>query len=301
MKNILSEMKAKEYFCRLTPVQAKKVVFVMSRLGNGERMSETTAPEVKHIADMFDGVIQGSYASELAASLMASYIKEYPGSFMSQKEAKTYTDADYGKLYTALGLKGFDYVLDVLRAAKALIHEPASTVDETRVLQALRWKEVREDRNAQISDIHHHKRGLELMGFGEMAEILKDYSFIIANVYEKIVPAGRPIVMETTVSSVRQMKIHFIEAADVIEAFYSVEQPVEPKDYDKAQLAEGSILLDLATKGQLKDSETILEYYKANVAWESAEKRLKKEFSDEECEVIRKNPEVVKELIKSTW
>lgn len=306
MKNndMMAVLKAEVYFNTLTPVQAKKVLFVMSRLGNGERMSESNVPEVKCIADMFDGVIQGNYASELAAKLMAAYTKEHPGTFMTQKGTKVYTDADYSKLLAALGLKGFDYVLEALRIGKAMVQAPDSTVDEVCMLQALRWKEVREDRNVYLSDRHHHTRGLELLGFGEMASILMDYSFIIANVYEKVIPMGRPVVMEAAemvTTSVRQMKIHFIEEADIIEAFYAVNQPVTPKGYDKSQLAEGSLLIDLATKGQLKDSETILEYYKAKAAWETAVKRLQKEFSDEECQMIRDNPDVIQALIKDTW
>lgn len=299
MKNILSEMKAKDYFCRLSAVQAKKVLFAMEQVGANERMSDSKIPEAKHIAEMFDGVIQGNFARELANKLMAEYASKNPGAFMTQKESKQYTDANYIKLLTALGLRGFDYVMSALRQGKALVSDPANGIDESRMLQALRWKEFRADRNQAVSDNHHHMRGLELLGFGEMAEVLKQHSFIIANVYEQLTPSAQPVKVEAV--SVRQMKIHFIEAADIIEAFYQVEQPVEPKGYDKTQLTEGSMLIDLATKGQLKDSETILEYYKARVAWESASKRLAKEFSEEECEVIRNNFEVVKALIKSTW
>lgn len=300
MKNILSEMKAKEYFCRLNARDAKKTLFAMDQMTGDERMNESKILEVRHLAELYEGIIQGSFARELAKKMATAYSKEHPGVLMTQKEAQLYTDVNYIKLYTALGLWGFDYVITVLRQGKTMITDPKTGIDEARMLQAMRWNEVREDRDASVSNYYHHKRGLELVGFDiGIVELLVSQSYIIANVYEQV--TASPVQFKVQTTSVRKMKIHFIEEADIIEAFYQAEQPEEPKGYDKTQLAEGSMLLDLAKKGQLKDSEVILEYYESKVKWDAASKRLTKEFSEEECEVIHNNPDTVKELIKSTW
>ena len=301
MKNdVLTQLKFLDYIHELGELEAKKTLFVLERVNAYDSLNDSKFEEVRNIASMFDGIVQGSEAKALVKQVEDHYSKAYPGSLMTRKESEEYSDVNYTKLLGNLGLRGFDFVLTVIQYRKADIIAPSSTVDEKRMLEAMRWNEQRQDRSQVISNNYHRKRGLELLGFDEqIAEILLPYSCVIANVYELVTVGNQK--SERRSFSVREMKIHFIEAAEVIEAFYKATKPVLPQGYDKVQLAEGTVLLELANKGLLKDSEAVLGYFKQKVEWERVSTKLKKRFSEEECEVISKYPEKVKELIQNAW
>lgn len=302
MKNatVLSEMKVREYLGRQPEREVKMILFILSRMNGFEHLEDSGIREVKHIAGMFDGIITADFARNLAANLAEDYAGKHPGVLMNKKDIKQYTHANFVKLYDALGLRGFDYVLTVLREGKAFVADPANGIDEERMLKAMRWEESRPDHDVALSNNYYHKRGLELIGFGGMADVLKEYSYLIANCYE-LVTASAPATVKTAKSTVRQMKLHFIEKAELLQEFYAAEEPVAPKGYDKTQLAEGELLLTLAKKGQLKDSAEILAYFEAKIRWDNVWQQLREEFEPAEIAVIQESANAVKALISNDW
>ena len=153
MKNLLAEIKVKEYFLRLNPLQAKKILFAMEQMKGNDRMDESDYTELRQIAGMYDGIINASFARDLAKRLVTEYSNSHPDVFMTQKEANCYTEANHAKLLTALGLRGFDYVMAVLRQGKEYVSDRANGVDEYRMLQAMRWDEQRENIEPTISKL----------------------------------------------------------------------------------------------------------------------------------------------------
>lgn len=300
MKNVMSEMKVREYLGRLTEVNVKKVLFALGRMSGFERLEDSDIPELKHIADMFDGIITADFARQMAAALAEDYASKHPGVLMNKKDIKQYTHANFVKLYDVVGLRGFDYVLAVLREGKARVANPANGIDEERMLKAMRWEEARPDHDVALSNNYYHKRGLELLGFGEVAEMLKQHSYLIANCYELVI-ASAPASVDTPKSTVRQVKLHFIEKAELLQAFFAAEEPMAPKGYDKAQLAEGDMLLTLARKGQLKDSAEVLAYFEAKIRWDNVWQQIHDEFASDELAVIKEKPDAVKVLISNDW
>lgn len=294
-----SHIKASEYFCTLDVLEAKQVLFSLSIIDGEQKLSDSEDAKAKYIAKMYDGIITAKFARELIKILAEKYLFHNPGALMSQKEAKLYTEVNHAKLIDTFGVCGFDYVLTVLRQGKAKVQSPNSKIDEKGLLQALRWDERREGMSTEASNQYHRRKGLELLGFEVIPEELITQSFVIANVYEQITPGVNKVAIAPL--SVRSMKIRFIEKADIIERYYSAKQPEIPEGYDKAMLSEGSMLFTLAKNGQLKDSEIILEYYKAKAEYEAVSKSIEKEFSESDLEVIRNNAEVIKELIKNAW
>lgn len=297
---IISDRNAVNYFCLLNEVQAKKVLFGMSQLKGDQRMSDSNIPEVRHIAAFYDGVIQATFAKELAKKIAEEYSKRYPGVLLTKKAAQAYTEVNHGKLMTELGHHGLDYVLTVLRNGKAYVANPANGIEEKHMLNALRWMERREDQDKEKSNLHHHKKGLELLGFGDMAKELVQYSFIIANLYEQVTPEGKvnvPVeeVAESAVEpenkqfTPSEMLVHFIEKAGMIKDFYGSTAPAIPEGYATEELTEGSLVLALAGKGLLKDSEAVLTYVEQQKVYALLIARMNEEFTKAELEAIQKH------------
>lgn len=305
MKNVLSEIKAKEYFCRLSIVQAKKTLFGMSLVKGDQNMRDSAVYEVRYIAGLYDGIIQSKFAKDLAGRLAEAYNAEHPGAILTKKSAQQYTEFNHGKILEAFGLYGFDYVLTVVRHAKACMSEPNSELDEKGVLCALRWEERRDTYDVESSNLYHRKKGLMLLGFEELTPVLLNYSCYIANVYELVTPVKVADSCDDNQekeqkATARQMKVHFIEQAELIEQFYATEKPVTPAGYDESQLEEGSVVFNLAANGMLKDSEAILAYQKQREAYQKLVTRIDKEFSEQEKAIIEEKAEAVKELIKDS-
>lgn len=307
MKNtntIIADRKAINYFCLLSEVRAKLVLFTMCRLKGDQRLSDSFIPEVRHIAAFYDGVIQSAFAKELAKKFAEEYTKQYPGTLLTKKASQAYTEVNHGKLLTELGHHGLDYVLTVLRIGKAYVANPANGIEEKHMLNALRWVERREDQDKEKSNAHHRKKGLELLGFGEMARELVNYSFIIANLYELVTPGAKvnvptEAVAESVVEPVmakenkqltaKEMLNHFIDKTGLLKDFYGAKAPAIPEGYAADELTEGSMVLALAGKGLLKDSEAVLAYVEQQKVYAALVARMKEEFVEVELEAIRKH------------
>lgn len=317
---IFADHKAIDYICKMRPVQAKKVLYGMTLLQGDQRLQDSPIPEVRNIAQFYNGAIQAKFAKELAGKLAKAYSEKYPKTLITKKELEKYTHANYRKLLGAVGEYGFDYVLTVLRQGKAYASNHANAVNEEEVLKAMRWDERRPDKDKEQSDVYHHLKGLELVGFDYMAKFFVKYSFIIANVYELVEPVGnvqRTMVPEDTVNqetkieanenfaneamSVREMKIHFIREATLIQEFYNNPEPLSPAGYAVDELVEGSVVVALAKKNLLNDSEIVLEYIEEAKRYEEIVDRMSEKFTNEELEVIRRNKAYIKELIKDSF
>lgn len=311
---IVYEKKAADYVCTLSPIQAKKTFFALTQLRGDERLSDSRIPELSNIAEMYDGIVQSKYAKELASRLAKTYAETHPGTLSTKKQLAQYTDARYRKLIDAVGEYGFEYVMAVLRIGKGRI-SMSNEVDERQMLKAMRWVEQRDTFDAVLSDEYHHRKGLELVGFdAEMIDYLVDHSFAIANVYEIVTPQveywtarlkpAEDLKDEHTVEtaqllSVRQMKVHFIEQAEFIEAFYNLETPVVPDGYAAEDLADA--VFKLAEKGLLTNSEEVLNYRQQKSRFDTCYELLAQEFDSAEIALIEQKRDAVKELIKDTW
>lgn len=316
---IIAERKAVEYFCRMNPLQAKKVLYAMSLLKGDQRLGDSSIPEARHIAEFYEGVINAGFAKELASLLAEEYAKVHPGVLMTKKQAEKYTDARYRKLFDAIGHYGFDYVVTALERGKAYVADPANGIDEKRMLQALRWVE-RNEEDQEASNYRHRKKGLQLVGLGDMNRELLPHTFVIANVYELVAPAAKkledldkedldkqcldepvnqPVVPREM--TVRDMKIHFIQNAHLLQDFYDAPKPVVPEGYAEDELVEGTGTYALAKRGLLKDSEAVLSYVEQKSHYDACVKQLEKIFSEEEIAVVYVHAEAVQELIKNSW
>lgn len=301
---VIAERNAVNYFCLLNDVRAKLVLFALTRLKGDQRLSDSSIPEARHVAGFYDGVIQASFAKELAKKFAEEYSKKYPGILLTKKTAQAYTEVNHSKLLTELGYHGLDYILTVLRNSKAYVADPANGIVEKHMLSALRWVERREDQDKEKSNAHHRKKGLQLVGFGDMANELLDYSFVIANMYEQVTPAGKvnvpatEEVAEVTESEVKEitpaeMLVHFINKAGMLKDFYGSKEPTIPEDYTADELADESTVVALATKGLLKDSEAVLNYVEQQKAYDGICALMNEEFDAAELEAIRKHKQFI--------
>ena len=310
---ITADKKAASYIQMMNPLQAKKVLFAMTLLTGDQRLNDSKISEVRTIAQMYDGfVIQGKAAKELAAKLAKAYAEKYPRTLLTKKSIAQYTDARYRKLIEAVGEYGFDYVLEALRHGKAYVANPANNIEEKQMLRAMRWQERREGQDAEASNAYHRKKGLQLAGLGDMADVLVEYAFIIANVYEMVEPAGAGNFLkpasdldseaeEQEVMTGREMKIHFIEKWGLLADFYGAKVPAVPEGYSMAELEPDSVVVELARKGRLKDSQEVLNYVDLMERHVGLLKRIQQEFCPAELEIIFGRPEKVKELISNSF
>lgn len=307
---IIAERKAIDYFCLLKPIQAKKVLFAMSLLKGDQRLGDSNVAEVRHIAELYDGVINAAFAKELASKLAGEYAKLHPGLLLTKKKAEEYTDASYRKLLDALGLYGFDYVVTALHQGKAYVANPNNGIDEKHMLNALRWVERREDVDRETSNDRHRRKGIQLVGLGDMTEPLMPYTFIIASVYELVTPGvqnATDVVYaeeedeEPVPMSVREMKIHFIKNANLLLDFYGTKKPEVPEGFAEEELVEGSRTYVLAQQDMFKNSKVVLDYVEQKKLYEACAEQLKETFSDDEIVAIHQNEVAIKELIKNAW
>ncbi|MBQ8042688.1 MAG: hypothetical protein IJV71_09710 [Lachnospiraceae bacterium] len=309
---IIADQKAIDYFCLLKPVQAKKVLFAMSLLKGDQRLGDSNVAEARHIAGLYDGVILAAFAKELAANLASEYSKSHPGVLLTKKKAEAYKDARYRKLSDALGLYGLDYVVTALQQSKAYIADPHNGIDEKHMLQALRWVERKEGVDPETSNDRHRRKGIQLVGLGDMMEVLLPHSFAIASVYELVTPGVQNVPgavyaeeededEEPVPMTVLDMKIHFIENAHLLQDFYGTKKPEVPEGYDVSELAEGTPTYSLAQKDYLKNSEVVLKYVEDDKLYKSCIDRLNEVFSEEEIQVIQEHAETVQQLIKNAW
>jgi len=310
---IIAEQKAVSYFCRLSPIQAMKVLFAMTLLKGDQRLGDSNIYEVRRIASFYEGVIPANFAKELATKLEAEYSKKHPGVLLTKKQAETYTDARYRKLYEAVGFYGFAYIVPTLESAKVYVANPANGIDERHMLNALRWEERREGVDAESSNERHRWKGIQLVGLEEFASILLPYSFVIASVYELVTPGIRNIPIETydedeedakeepVPMTVLDMKIHFIENAHLLRDFYGTSKPTVPEGYAEDELVEDSCTYALAKRKLLADSEAVLKYVEQKKLYESCTSLLSEIFSEEEIQAIQEHAETIQHLIKSEW
>lgn len=308
---IISERKAIDYFCLLKPVQAKKVLFTMSLLKGDQRLGDSNVAEARHIAELYEGVITASFAKELAATLASEYSKLHPGALLTKKQLEAYKDARYAKLHDVVGSYGFDYVVTALKLGKAYVSNPDNGIDEKHMLNALRWEERREGVDAATSNDRHRRKGIQLVGLGDMMDALLPYSFIIANVYELVTPGVQAIPtavfpededhQEQEPMTVLEMKIHFIENAHLLQDFYGTKKPEVPEGFAEDELVEGSRTYVLAQQDMFKNSKVVLDYVEQKKMYMSCIERLNEIFSDEEIEAVQQNEAAIKELIKNAW
>ncbi len=304
---IVADRNAMNYFCQMRPIQAKKVLFAMNLLKGDQRLGDSKIAEVRRIASFYDGVINASYAKELANMLAASYSNIYPNVLLTKKKAEEYCDARYVKLRDAVGHYGFDYVLTALKQGKAYVSNPANGIDEKHMLNALRWEERREGIEPVVSNERHRWKGLQLVGLGDMAEELIAYTFIIASVYELVapgvqnVPAAECVEKEVPADiqlTKADMVVAFIDNAHLLKDFYGTSKPEVPEGFPEEEMCEGSTVYALAKKGMLNDSEAVLKYVERLKMYESCGKRLAEVFSEEEIRVITEKAETVQEILR---
>ena len=304
---IISDTNATKYFCLLNEVRAKKVLFAISMLKGDQRLSDSNIAEARHIAGFYDGVIQAAFAKELAKKLAEEYSKKHPGAILTKKKAQAYTEVNHRKLMDSLGCCGLDYVLTVLRAGKVYVANPANGIDEKNMLNALRWVERREDQDKEKSNTHHRKKGLELLGFGDMATVLLEHSFTIANLYEQVTPEGKveseseemdeAAEVEVKELTPGEMLAHFASKQALLKDFYGTEPPAVPEGYTEDELKENSMVLSLATRGILKDSEAVLAYAERKAAYDVLIQRMEQEFAKEELEAIQNHKQFICNLL----
>lgn len=304
---IISDRKAIEYFCRMTPVQAKKVLFAMNLLKGDQRLGDSNIAEARRIASFYDGVINAGYAKELADMLAVSYSNIYPGVLLTKKKAEEYRDARYVKLRDALGLYGFDYVITALGLGKAYVMNPENGIEEKHMLSALRWDERREGVDAETSNDRHRRKGIQLVGLGDMTEVLLPYTFAIASVYELVTPGGQNVpvaeyvedeeVDDNAEMTKADMVADFIVNAHLLKDFYGTSKPMVPEGYHEEELCEGTLIYALAKKDKLNDSEAVLKYVEDMKMYESCQKRLTEFFTEAEVQLITEKADVVKAIL----
>ena len=304
---IISDANAISYFCLLSPVQAKKVLFAMSLLKGDQRLGDSNVAEARHIADFYDGVITAGYANELAALLAAEYAKVHPGVLITKKQAEMYTDARYRKLYEALGLYGFDYVITALGLGKAYVMNPVNGIEEKHMLSALRWDERREGMDPATSNDRHRRKGIQLVGLGDMMEVLLPYTFIIASVYELVVPGGQNVPVVEYVKdeanddiqlTKADMVADFIDNAHLLKDFYGTSKPETPVGFPVEELYEGSYTHTLAKQGMFKDCDVVIKYVEGIKMYESCQKRIAEVFTEAEVKLITEKAETVQEILR---
>ena len=308
MKNstiVIADRNAINYFCLLNPVQAKKVLFAMSLLKGDQRLSDSDIAEVRRIAACYDGVINAAFARELAAKLAAEYSKLHPGVLLTKKGAESYTHAKYRKLHEAFGIYGLDYVVTALANAKVRVANPANGIEERHMLNALRWDERREGYDPKVSNERHRRKGIYLLGMGDMLEVLLPYSFDIASVYEMVSPANYTQeyteVEESEAEApmtIGEMVLHFVENAHLLKDFYGTAKPVMPEAYLEEQLREDSLIYALAKKNKLDDSEAVLNYVEQKKMYESCTELLAETFTEAELHLITEKGETIKEILR---
>ena len=279
----------------------------MNLLKGDQRLSDSKIAEVRKIAGFYDGVINASYAKELSNMLAASYSNLYPSVLLTKKKAEEYCDARYVKLRDAVGYYGFDYVVTALKQGKAYVADPANGIDEKHMLNALRWEERREGVEPVSSNERHRRKGLQLVGLGDMTEELFPYTFIIASVYELLTPGNQSVTMtesvkEETEEDVRLTKADmvaaFIDNAHLLKDFYGTSKPEIPKGFPEEELYEGSYTHTLAKQGMFKDCEAVLKYVDDLKKYDSCRKRIAEIFSEEEVCVITEKAESVQEILR---
>lgn len=305
---IVADRNATEYFCRMTPVQAKKVLFAMTLLKGDQRLGDSKIAEVRHIASLYDGVINANYAKELADMLAASYSNIYPGTLLTKKKAEEYRDARYVKLRDALGFYGFDYVITALGLGKAYVMNPENGIEEKHMLSALRWDERREGVDAESSNDRHHRKGIQLVGLGDMMEVLLPYTFIIASVYELVMPSGQNVPVaeydedEEEADDIEMTKAdmvaNFIDNAHLLKDIYGTSKPTVPEGIPEEELREGTLIYALAKKNKLEDSQAVLKYVEDIKKYESCQKRLGEVFTEAEVRLITEKADVVKAILR---
>lgn len=305
---IISDANAINYFCRLSPVQAKKVLFEMSLLKGDQRLGDSNLAEARKIAGFYDGVITAGYANGLTGILVNEYTKAHPGTLLTKKQVEAHTDARYRKLYEAVGLYGFDYVVTALKLGKMYVANPANGIDEKHMLNALRWDERREGLDVAVSNDRHRRKGIQLVGLGDMMEPLLPYTFIIASVYELLipdeqnVPAAEYAEESTSSEDIQETKADmvavFIENAHLLKDFYGTSKPEVPEGFFAEDLYEGSHDHALAKKGMFLDSEAVLKYVDGIKMYESCQKRISEIFTEAEIQVITEKAEVLKEILR---
>lgn len=306
---IISDRNATEYFCLLSSVQAKKVLFAMSLLKGDQRLGDSNVAEARHIAAFYDGVINASYAKELAAMLATEYAKVHPGVLLTKKQLEKYQDARYVKLRDALGHYGFDYVVTALGLGKAYVMNPANGIEEKHMLSALRWDERREGVDPATSNDRHRRKGIQLVGLGDMMEALLPYTFVIASVYELVMPGAQNISVEehtdeqtVVVDDVQVTKADmvaaFIDNAHLLKDIYGTPKPAVPEGYMEEELHEGTLIYALAKKDKLNDSELVIKYVEDMKRYESCQKRLADVFTEAEVRVITEKAETVQEILR---
>ena len=304
---IVADRNAINYFCQMRPIQAKKILYAMNLLKGDQRLSDSKIAEVRKIAGFYDGVINASYAKELSNMLAASYSNLYPSVLLTKKKAEEYCDARYVKLRDAVGYYGFDYVVTALKQGKAYVADPANGIDEKHMLNALRWEERREGVEPVSSNERHRRKGLQLVGLGDMTEELFPYTFIIASVYELLTPGNQSVTMtesvkEETEEDVRLTKADmvaaFIDNAHLLKDFYGTSKPEIPKGFPEEELYEGSYTHTLAKQGMFKDCEAVLKYVDDLKKYDSCRKRIAEIFSEEEVCVITEKAESVQEILR---
>ena len=173
--------KAIKSFCEMTPEDAKLVLFALNHLGGGE-LRFCKAKQVRLVLEQ----TECKDVKWVASKLNEAYSEAHPRVLMQKYDEERYAHAYYRKLFRELGVRGFDYVLTVLRNTKNKIAtDPNCRISEKRMLKNLRWEQKSESgfSNSLDNDFNHYL-GLELSGFGKMSIYLQDYSYIIANVYE---------------------------------------------------------------------------------------------------------------------
>lgn len=305
---IISDRKAIDYFCLLSPVQAKKVLFAMSLLKGDQRLGDSNVAEARHIAGFYDGVINAGYAKELADMLAAEYSKLHPGVLLTKKQVTNYQDARYVKLRDALGHYGFDYVVTALGVGKAYVMNPDNGIEEKHMLSALRWDERREGVDPVLSNDRHRRKGIQLVGLGDMMEVLLPYTFAIASVYELVIPGAQNVpgteypedkaTDDADQVTKADMVATFIDNAHLLKDFYGTSKPAVPEGFPEDELCEGSTVYALAKKGMFNDSEAVIKYVDGVKKYESCQKRIAEVFTEAEVKLITEKAETVQEILR---
>ena len=173
--------KAKKIFCEMSPEKAKMVLFALSNLDNGE-LHACKAEPVRLLLDQ----TECEEPLALAKQLSFAYSEAHPRVLLQRYDEERYAHAYYRKLFRELGLRGFDYVVTVLRNTKnSIATDPKCRISEKKMLKALRWEErTSSEFPDSLESNFRHCRGLEMAGFGKMSSYLQESSYIIANVYE---------------------------------------------------------------------------------------------------------------------
>lgn len=281
-----------ENFTKFPLIKVKKILFLLNLKQSFEL---TDCFELSEIEAYYQLKIKKDNAKQFADKLKAAYEKENPWKLLTKAQAESYTDPNYKKINFAFGESGLDYIISQIRYAKRNIIEN-SNIDEYQLLNALRWDEKREWKDANQSNVFHHNSGLSMLGFKDILDILEGYSGIIANLYEIASPDYSQDV--TSDLSIRQIKIHFINMAELIYEFYSVSAPKKPLGLDADDQAN-ELILKLAKKDMLKNSEEVISYFEEKETYDKIDKKLDMEFTQKEKELLISEKEKILNLISN--